>query len=113
VSQLSGHHDPVCTLVFTPAGDRLISGGEDGTARVWDLKTKRVLHTFSGHFRSPSALAASPDGKILATGEGQLAFSVDGIDERLLRLWSLEDGTPRHAPPPVGGPPGWHPRAGV
>jgi WD40 repeat protein len=32
-----GHHGPVTALAFSPDGDRLFSGGGDGTVLVWDL----------------------------------------------------------------------------
>jgi WD40 repeat protein len=37
--QLAGHQYAIDSLVFSPDGTSLISGGRDGTALVWDLKS--------------------------------------------------------------------------
>ncbi|XP_061429011.1 sperm-associated antigen 16 protein [Lethenteron reissneri] len=36
VETLSGHEDAVQTVVFSPDGDTLFSGGSDGTIRMWE-----------------------------------------------------------------------------
>ena len=33
--------------MFSKNGDQLLSAGEDGTVKFWDVKNKRVIHTFS------------------------------------------------------------------
>lgn len=38
---LRGHHSAVTSVAFAPNGRSLISGGDDGTLRVWDLTTQR------------------------------------------------------------------------
>ena len=37
ITELIGHAGAVTCLAFTPEGDRLISGGADGTTRIWDV----------------------------------------------------------------------------
>lgn len=32
------------------AGKRLVAGYEDGTVKVWDLKSGSALHSFSGEY---------------------------------------------------------------
>lgn len=64
---LSGHEGAVVSVAFDPHGTTLVSGGVDGTVRVWDLATRkgRVL------FRTDQAVNAvefSPDGRRLAVG---------------------------------------------
>ena len=66
-------------VAFSPDGSRLASGSKDGTARICDVASGRVLRACHGkHFGSaPSAdfpqsieaVAFSPDGKCLATGD--------------------------------------------
>lgn len=36
--ELKGHWDDIWDLAFTPDGKNLISGSDDGTARIWDLE---------------------------------------------------------------------------
>jgi WD40 repeat protein len=40
LAELSGHHDYVHHLAFSPDGTRLISASGDCTLRVWDTLSK-------------------------------------------------------------------------
>lgn len=62
---LRGHEGPVWSAAFTPDGTGLVTGGDDGTTRMWDLTTGegRVV----GRDQGPRlALAMSRDGAQLA-----------------------------------------------
>ena len=37
------------SVAFSPAGDRIVSGGEDGTVRLWTLDGKAAAEPFKGH----------------------------------------------------------------
>lgn len=45
----------------------IVSGSDDRAARLWDLATSALLHTFKGHGRVIYALAFTPDSKIMAS----------------------------------------------
>eukprot|EP00934_Nitzschia_sp_Nitz4_P006995 Nitzschia sp. Nitz4//scaffold263_size26989//115//7620//NITZ4_008223-RA/size26989-processed-gene-0.20-mRNA-1//1//CDS//3329544763//6985//frame0 len=50
ISVLSGHTGRIQCIQTAWHGDRLLSGGADRTARVWDLATSgKCLHVLSGH----------------------------------------------------------------
>jgi WD40 repeat protein len=49
---LRGHEGTVHHVVFSPDGNRLLSGGEDGIARVWDVKPEEPISR-SSNFQSP------------------------------------------------------------
>ena len=70
--------DRVLAVGWSPDGSRLVSGGGDGTVRVWEAGSGRLLHTLPGHTGGVAAVGWSPDGSRLVSG---------GDDGRLV-LWS-------------------------
>ncbi|MFC1761687.1 LamG-like jellyroll fold domain-containing protein, partial [Planctomycetota bacterium] len=63
LKKLSGHSDLISSVVFTPDGKRIISGGYDATVRIWDASTSHEMMTLLGHKNAVFAVAVSPDGK--------------------------------------------------
>ena len=63
------------------AGERLLSGGEDGSARLWNPATGNQIIGFD-HGGTVTAVAASPDGR--------RCISVGG--NGVARLWNPDDG---------------------
>ncbi len=62
------HGGPVRAVAFTPGGDRVISGSEDATLRVWDPVSGECLLVIEGARLGAYALAVSPDGATVAAG---------------------------------------------
>jgi len=54
-------------LAFSPDGSRVVTGGTDPTARVWDAETGRELATLRGHAGGIPTVAFAPDGKRVVT----------------------------------------------
>ena len=87
--RLRGHDREVRAVDFTPDSRTLVSGGEDGTLRLWDVrsgKERRRLMTKQGQV---IGVSVSPVGKVLAsmgwdTTHHQMVNSV--------RLWDLGGG---------------------
>ncbi len=67
-SILSGHKDKVMKVLFSPDGKTLASQSVDGTAKLWEVSTGKLLHSFEGHKAWVSSMAFSPGGRTLATG---------------------------------------------
>lgn len=76
---LRGHVGGLWTAAFSPDGSRIATASIDGTAKVWDARTRKELFTYRGHvlptlpFVKPppavpvTCLAYSPDGQFIAT----------------------------------------------
>jgi RNA polymerase sigma factor (sigma-70 family) len=59
-------------LAFSPGGQWLAAGGEDGFLRIWEVSTRRELHRLHGHEGPAEALAFSADGRrLLSFGSGE------------------------------------------
>ncbi len=72
VETLTGHEGATLVVAFGPDGKRVFGGSdESGIAIAWDVDSGKELFRFSGQGTTVGvdALAASPDGTQLATGE--------------------------------------------
>jgi WD40 repeat protein len=91
------------TAVFSLDAKLLFFGGVDGSVRVMDVATGRVIREVPAHEARVDALALSPDGKLLASGSADStvlvwdvaalakpAALVDGIaDSKIIQnLWN-------------------------
>jgi WD40 repeat protein/serine/threonine protein kinase len=89
VAQLDGHVGRVFAARFVGDGQKILTAGADGTARLWSSATGSALKTFRGdaHFLADATMA--PDGSMVVAGgsDGLLRFW-DASNERL--LWSLK-----------------------
>lgn len=83
IEMAEAHELDVTRLLCADGGRTLITGSDDGTARVWDLATGRQRAVLK-HEGSVRALALSPDGRFLATGAHQADSGV--------HLWELATG---------------------
>ncbi len=64
---LAGHRGEVYAVAFSPDDRLLVSGGADGTIRVWDPTTGAEMRTIAAHNSCTNDLGFTPDGAILAS----------------------------------------------
>ena len=76
---IRGHTEPVRCVAFSPSGERIATGSEDKTVKLWDAATGRHIATSRDHRASVESLAFSPGGSRIATGDQ------DGS----IRLWDV------------------------
>jgi WD40 repeat protein len=83
--ELVGHAARVLSLAFCPRGERLVSGGQDGSLRVWNARTGAELRRLD--VSSGCAVTAVC---FTADGESVISGSTDSY-VRIWRLWPLEE----------------------
>jgi WD40 repeat protein len=71
---LPGHAGRVSAVDVSPDGGRIASAGADGTVRVWDVATCRLLHTIPRRGKPAVQVAFSPDRNTLYA-----AWAEDGV----------------------------------
>ena len=67
---------------MSPDRRQALSGSDDRTLKLWEVRTGRPLHLFAGHESGVNAVTISPDGH----------HALSGSYDRTLRLWDLERG---------------------
>jgi WD40 repeat protein len=79
---LVGQSGMACAVAWGPSGERLVSGGGDGTLRWWEVQSGECVRVREAHQGTVQALKVSPDGSMLASCG----------DDGAIRLWDLESG---------------------
>ncbi|BAY34668.1 WD-40 repeat-containing protein [Nostoc carneum NIES-2107] len=65
---MTGHSSAVYSVAFSPDGQKLASGSDDNTIKIWNITTGKAITTLTGHSSSVYSVAFSPDGQKLASG---------------------------------------------
>ncbi len=79
---LEGHANWVLSCAISPDGKWALSGSEDNTLKVWDLKMGKCRQTLEGHANAVRSCAISPDGK----------WALSGSSDNTLKVWDLKTG---------------------
>jgi WD40 repeat protein len=74
-----GHTSDVRAVAWHPVANVLVSGGADGTVRLWDPLAGGVARPLRGHSGPVLSVAIGPDG----------TYAVTGGDDHTVRLWRL------------------------
>jgi len=80
--QFKGHRGQLTAATFMADSRHAVSGGVDGTVRMWDLATGEETGLLTGHGGPVTAAAVTPNGRLLLTA------SRDGT----VRVWRIASG---------------------
>ncbi|KAK4461139.1 HET-R [Cladorrhinum samala] len=79
---LEGHGNTVRSVAFSPDGQRLASGSDDNTVKIWDPASGQCLQTLEDHNGPVESVAFSPDGQRLASGS----------EDNTVKIWDPASG---------------------
>lgn len=64
---LEGHVSDIWSIAASRTGRRVASASLDGTARIWDLETRRIVEEILEHSCEVSSVVFTPDGQQVVT----------------------------------------------
>jgi WD40 repeat protein len=81
-----GHNSSVNSVIFSQDGKSILTASMDGTARLWDISSGKLIHTLKGHDSSVNSAVFSPDGKSILTAS----------TDKTARTWNIDSGKLLH-----------------
>ena len=76
----------LAAVALTPDGASVVSASWDGTVRVWELSTGRLVHTLEGHTDTVWAVELTRDGRLAVSasrddgrGDREAPSRVEGL----------------------------------
>ena len=83
LASLEGHSSAIYDIKATAAGSMVLSGSDDNTMRLWDLRTSSIcVRTMEGH--SLTVFSVDMDGDCLT--------AVSSSEDKAVKLWDLGSG---------------------
>ncbi|KAF3941149.1 Beta-TrCP [Dactylella cylindrospora] len=81
IQTLEGHDRSVECVAFSNSGGRLASASLDGTIKIWDPISGKMVQTLKGHSNCVNSIAFSKDCKLASAS-----------DDRTIKLWDVTSG---------------------
>ena len=78
-AEIKGHNGFVYSVAFSPDGTMLATGSFDGTIKIWDVQSGKVLQTCKGHTNQVYSVAWNHDGSRLASAS----------QDKTIRIWPV------------------------
>ncbi|XP_033624509.1 WD repeat-containing protein 37-like [Asterias rubens] len=80
-SQLEGHSGAIIAADWLAGGKQLVTASWDRTANLYDVDTRAIVHTLTGHDQQLTHCCAHPSQKLVVTSSADTTF----------RLWDFRD----------------------
>ena len=80
-----GHRGGVDHCHVSPGDQWVVTAGQDGTTRIWELSTGEILHVFYGDGEPPRSVSWSADGRL-------------AMADSRLHIWDMSSGLEVAAP---------------
>lgn len=77
-----GHQGSIRSITPNSSSTRLVSAGEDHSAKIWNMKAQQEEKTLSGHEGVIHDVDISPDDQLVATASA----------DSTIKIWSLQSG---------------------
>ncbi|KAK3819619.1 MAG: WD40-repeat-containing domain protein [Benniella sp.] len=77
-----GHQNSVKSVAYSPRGDQIASGSEDGLLKLWGVEARTCLWTLTGHTERVNNVAYSPRGDMIVSTSW----------DKSMRLWDVTSG---------------------
>ena len=74
-----GHKFGTMKISWSPDNSKLVSAGQDGQLKIWNVKTQKILKTLEGGVQWVEHVSWSPNGDFIASSAG-----------KILRIWDSE-----------------------
>jgi WD40 repeat protein len=84
-----GHSEDVMTVSWTQDGSRILSGSLDGTVRLWDVATGRLVRVFKNALNSSGV----PDRILAAAFVDRNESEIAATTEKSIIVWDAESGS--------------------
>ncbi|MFM7279117.1 MAG: WD40 repeat domain-containing protein, partial [Microcystis aeruginosa] len=75
----TAHQMPINSVAITPDGTTLVSGSDDTTIKVWNLKRGGEPRILKSHEKAVTSVAITPNGTTLVSGSA----------EKTIKVWDL------------------------
>lgn len=105
VREMPGHDGPVYAVTFSPLDGRIVSGGDDGSVRLWFISGDIEAEVKAGDHAHTGAVRALVMGPVFegAPGDDPSVRLFSAGDDGLIKVWRLGDRRrPRTIEPGVG-----------
>ena len=88
---IAAHQGAIAALAVSPDGHRAVTGGPDGSVKVWGLETgKLIAAVATAHPGGTRAVAFDPAGTVLATAGADKTVRLWSIGEKALELRKMD-----------------------